>query len=364
MPRDEHGKGEDLQLTQFSIDWVQEAIFWVGPDGMVLRVNKHASRLLEYTEKELLSQHAYDFAPYFDSKDWPEHWRNVKERGSFTFETIHRSKSGREFPVEIFVNYLKYQGEEYNCAIVRDDETTLLAFSEENINPGTYHLVITPLLQSTEGFPFNQEPGSTPQSFIATFPHGLSPGQSTFTDGLGEEIPRYGPPPDFLLINEILYDGFSSETDGEAFVELYGTPDSEVSGFEVTLINGANGEATDRITLPEGTWIPDDGILVLADLRTNSTSSTQVADFDFLDQFDPQNGPDAVHVVDREGRLLDALVYGSGAVPTSSEGVALGEGSPAPDVSPGHSLSRVEGVDTGDNAEDFMELTDPTPGVL
>jgi len=69
-----------------------------------------------------------------------------------------------------------------------------------------------------------------------------------------------------------------------------------------------------------------------------------------------------VLLLDAQGKLLDSLVYGAGAVATSQSGFPLGEGSPAVDVGPGHSLSRIGGSDSGDNAHDFIELASPTPG--
>jgi signal transduction histidine kinase/ActR/RegA family two-component response regulator len=44
----------------------------------------------------------------------------VQQRGSFLIESSHRRKDGRLFPVEIRVNYIKYNGQEYNQSFVRD----------------------------------------------------------------------------------------------------------------------------------------------------------------------------------------------------------------------------------------------------
>jgi hypothetical protein len=164
------------------------------------------------------------------------------------------------------------------------------------------------------------------------------------------------------VIHEVLYDGKVSETDGEAFIELFGTPGADISDYEIDLINGADGETTEGIILPKGSLLDAEGFFVAADLRTNSTDSTQVAHFDFLDQFDPQNGPDAIHLVDREGALLDAICYGEGAVAHTPEGLPLCEGEPAPDVAAGHSLSRISGSDRQENRLDFFEKESPSPG--
>jgi hypothetical protein len=243
------------------------------------------------------------------------------------------------------------------------DETTLTILPESELKKGTYHLVVTPLLRSAEGLPFNQEPGENPTAFVAKFFVGAA-GENPGNPDLPPADPEFGPEPDFLVINEVLYDGRTSETDGEAFVELYGTPGTDISLYQVHFINGADGAAIDRVTLPHGTLLPQDGIFVIADLQTKSSTASRVAAADFLDNFDPQNGPDGLLLLNRAGELLDTLVYGAGAVTQAAGGLELGEGFPAVDVGNGHSLSRVGGQDTQDNAMDYVDSTLPTPGWL
>ncbi len=72
----------------------------------------------------------HDIDPDFSKEAWPDHWRDIKERGSFSLETNHRTKNGMVFPVEVTVNYLKYGEKEYNCAFVRDITERKLAEKE------------------------------------------------------------------------------------------------------------------------------------------------------------------------------------------------------------------------------------------
>ncbi len=111
---------EALRLAQFSVDHTAMATFWLGPDARLLRVNDAACRALGYTRAELLSMTVHDLDPNFPAEVWPDHWRELKERGSMTFESRHRTKDGRIFPVEITINYLEFKGREYNFAFARD----------------------------------------------------------------------------------------------------------------------------------------------------------------------------------------------------------------------------------------------------
>ncbi|MCC6272888.1 MAG: lamin tail domain-containing protein [Deltaproteobacteria bacterium] len=250
---------------------------------------------------------------------------------------------------------------------LEDDERRLTLAPESALAPGVYLLAVTPRLRSVRGVPFNQRPGESPTAFLARFASGDVPQSSLDPQpggGPGPGGPVFGPAPENLVISELLYDGKLSDTDGENFIELYGTPGGDISLFQILFINGADGAETERVTLPPGSLLPEDGVFLIADLKTGSTTASKVPGADFLDQFDPQNGPDGVQLLDREGNLFDTLAYGEGIPPVAANGLPLGEGAPAPDVVAGHSLSRINGQDSQDNKQDFADMATPTPGVL
>jgi PAS domain S-box-containing protein len=118
---------ETLQFMQFSIDRSGDAAFYVRSDGKFFYVNEAACRSLGYSREELLTLSIHDIDLGFPAEIWSQHWQDVKQRGSFTRETQHQTKEGRVFPVEITLNYLKFNGEEYNCAFVRDISDRKLA---------------------------------------------------------------------------------------------------------------------------------------------------------------------------------------------------------------------------------------------
>ncbi|MFX0021868.1 MAG: PAS domain S-box protein [Candidatus Hermodarchaeota archaeon] len=111
---------EKLRFTQFSLDNSGEPAFWMDSKAKLIYVNDAASKSLGYTREELLNMTVHDFDPDFPAEAWPEHWEEVRKKGSFTLESHHRNKAGKVFPVEITVNYLEFEGKEYNCAFARD----------------------------------------------------------------------------------------------------------------------------------------------------------------------------------------------------------------------------------------------------
>ncbi|MFO1518600.1 MAG: lamin tail domain-containing protein [bacterium] len=262
-------------------------------------------------------------------------------------------------------------------------EGTLSAESAEKITwaptsplpEGSVTLVVTPALEGKDKIPFNQQPGEAPTLFFATYyttPNGggenasdpaAAPGTPQGSGGSKPPMPSK-PRPDSLVLNEILYDASGSDTDGNEFIELYGTPNTYLDGYQVVLLNGADGAILKAITLPEGSKIPEDGLFVVADARTNQSAQSNIPHANYIDNFDPQNGPDSVQLLDTQGKLLDAVAYGTGGVELGKNGLAAGEGLPAVDVIAGHSISRVNGKDTDDNHGDFIDLETPTPGIL
>ncbi len=109
-----------LRLTQFSMDRAADAVFWIAPDARILNVNDAACRLLGYAREELVGRTVPDIDPGFPAEAWPAHWEEVRRRGSFTFDSTHLKKDGTLLQTEVTVNHLVYEGQEYNCAFMRD----------------------------------------------------------------------------------------------------------------------------------------------------------------------------------------------------------------------------------------------------
>ena len=111
---------EALRLTQASVDGAAEMVAWFTPDGRVYYANDATCRALGYSHDELLKMSALDFSPGFTWEQYEAHWQEVRQRKSFTLETIHRRKDGSEYPAEILVNYVVYGGQEFIFAYGRD----------------------------------------------------------------------------------------------------------------------------------------------------------------------------------------------------------------------------------------------------
>lgn len=236
---------------------------------------------------------------------------------------------------------------------------------DELLDGGAHYLLVaTPRILGKNLLPLNQSPGDAPKPFVGEFV--VSGGAVSGASGniSGDDPPVERVRPSFIIINEILYDAAGSDTNGDVFVELYGEAGGDITGYELVFVNGEDGLIKDTIELPEGAIIPEGGVYVIADAVTGSPGVSNVEGADHIVNFDPQNGPDCVQLLGGEGELLDAVGYGEPIVGLAENGMACFEGTPAPDVASGHSLSRENGLDINDNNSDYKDISDPSPGVL
>ena len=111
---------EALRLTQFSVDRASDSIIWVDDEGKLIYVNDAACASVGYTREELLRMKVFDIDPDFPPEGFEEHKIELQRRGSMKFESRHRAKNGRVFPVEVTTNYLEYKGRFLGCAFDRD----------------------------------------------------------------------------------------------------------------------------------------------------------------------------------------------------------------------------------------------------
>jgi PAS domain S-box-containing protein len=109
-----------LRFTQFAVDRSTDQAFWLTSDGRFFYVNDAACDSLGYTQDELLTMSVPEINPTCPPEMVAQYWQVLREHGTDTFETCHRARDGRVFPVEIRSNLLVYEGKEYCCSFATD----------------------------------------------------------------------------------------------------------------------------------------------------------------------------------------------------------------------------------------------------
>ena len=132
-------KDQTLELAEFTIEHSGDAIIFHDCQGVILNANQAACRLLDYSDKELIGLTIQDVNPDSNKETWQTFWTELKQSTTLTFEARHCSRSGTVIPVDITVNYLEFDKQEYAVAFIRDitnrkkiEEEKANAFEEIN----------------------------------------------------------------------------------------------------------------------------------------------------------------------------------------------------------------------------------------
>ncbi len=111
---------ESLRLTQFCFDKASIGIFRIGDEGQILDVNEQACLSLGYSKKELCNLTVFDIDPNSSSEIWPDHIQNLRKIKTRSIETQHKRKNGDLIPVQILINVMTFEGQEFRIAYVQD----------------------------------------------------------------------------------------------------------------------------------------------------------------------------------------------------------------------------------------------------
>ncbi len=109
-----------LKINKFSVDRAAVAVFRIRPDGHFIYANERAGELLGCESEELISKNISDVDPNYGEKEIERLWQQLKEEKKLDFESELETSEGEIIPVRITSRYLKYQGQEYHFAFVRD----------------------------------------------------------------------------------------------------------------------------------------------------------------------------------------------------------------------------------------------------
>ncbi|HKX29191.1 MAG TPA: PAS domain S-box protein, partial [Blastocatellia bacterium] len=119
-PAEERETASQLRLMGHTLENAGQGVFWVDSKLRFVNVNEAACRMLGYSREEMLTLKLPDIDPWFSIDDFPAYWEHLKSKRTDTFISHHRAKDGRIIPVEIYANYLVFDGQELSCAFVRD----------------------------------------------------------------------------------------------------------------------------------------------------------------------------------------------------------------------------------------------------
>ena len=117
---EEHQLKKTLQLSQFAMKTVRDAIYWIRQDGRFVYVNDAAVRTSGYPRDELMTMSLSMIDPSITPEIWENLWVTLKKRGSIALESYTQMKDGGCFPVEVVASFMIFEDEEFAVGVVRD----------------------------------------------------------------------------------------------------------------------------------------------------------------------------------------------------------------------------------------------------
>ncbi len=97
-----------------------EMVFWAGPDGIIVFVNRRLCNILGVSEEELLNTQFPYFIVDYNTPIWNGLLNYLAATKSATIESIYKSKAGREYPVEIKISQSDNNNKTYYCFVARE----------------------------------------------------------------------------------------------------------------------------------------------------------------------------------------------------------------------------------------------------
>ncbi len=115
---------ETVRLLQHSLEFSLESLFIMDADTDELKfvqVNNATCKTLGYSKEELLGgMGVVDIDPDHNMDALKPHVEELKKVQSFTFETRHKDKNGRIYPVEIRSSYFEHGDKKYILSLTID----------------------------------------------------------------------------------------------------------------------------------------------------------------------------------------------------------------------------------------------------
>jgi PAS domain S-box-containing protein len=110
---------EYVQLMQFAFDHVPNGILMADSNKHLRFANQAACDALGYTREELQTLRIPDIAPNHDNAQFRQRLAGLRNGQPLSYISVHRTKNGQEFPIEISIYLLNFQGQEFTCAVTQ-----------------------------------------------------------------------------------------------------------------------------------------------------------------------------------------------------------------------------------------------------
>src|SRR5690606_35860940 len=113
-------KENDLSFYKAVMENAQDFIAVYNKEGDVIHYNKSLMKHLGYSKEMLDQTKIFDLDPAVSREWWDSHFKEIVDKGSLRFERLLPRADDTRFPIDVTANHLRFNDQDYNCAIGRD----------------------------------------------------------------------------------------------------------------------------------------------------------------------------------------------------------------------------------------------------
>src|SRR5690606_37582310 len=113
-------KESDLSFFKAVMENARDFIAVFNREGEIIHYNKSLRKHLGYTPDMLVQKKIFELDPGASREWWDAHFQEIIDKGSLNFERLLARADDTQFPIDVTANHLRFNGQDYNCAVGRD----------------------------------------------------------------------------------------------------------------------------------------------------------------------------------------------------------------------------------------------------
>ncbi|WP_165395258.1 sigma 54-interacting transcriptional regulator [Flagellimonas allohymeniacidonis] len=117
---DQQERQNALRLYKQILDNAEDLVYVYNREGELLHYSNSVARVLGFDKEELDDFNIFHLDQNITKEWWNEHMDEIAEKKVLRFEWMISRKDGTKFQADITANHIRFEGQDLNCAIIRD----------------------------------------------------------------------------------------------------------------------------------------------------------------------------------------------------------------------------------------------------
>ena len=110
----------ELDVTRFTLDQTNDAIYWVDAEGRFAFANPAAARWFGVPRERLIGMPISNIFPAVTREAFAHVFERLRTQGAKVYHLEYRTATGQLRPAEAHARYMTYRGRDYACVVLRD----------------------------------------------------------------------------------------------------------------------------------------------------------------------------------------------------------------------------------------------------